>query len=71
MIEWTVFAEISDKWVEYDVLGKLGNNLQLVIIVSDISAWLMLKNCLSFSFIRLSFCFEKWKQLHTILSIVI
>ena len=71
MIAWTGFAEKSVKWLEYDIFGKLENNQLLVIIVSDISAWVMLKNCLSFSFIKLSFCLEKWKQLHTILSIVI
>ena len=38
MIAWTGFAETSNKWLEYDVVGKLENNLLLVMIVSDISA---------------------------------
>ena len=50
MIAWTEFAEISDKWLEYDVVGKLENNLQLVRIVSDISARIMLKKS-SFLFV--------------------
>ena len=50
MIAWTGFAEKSDKWLEYDIFGKLENNQLLVIIVSDISAWVMLEKS-SFLFV--------------------
>ena len=43
MIAWTRSAETSDKWLKYYVVGKLEKNLQSVIIVHDISAWVMVK----------------------------